>query len=225
MRFKMIVAVLGLILRCAVDRVVRPLTTFAICSNVFFELFDSSRRLRKSITWAFSSFICIEQLRIFCACRFWIPITLFNCSKGTENEWKLITFKFFQHFFPSAKAIDIKCIRKKLPFALLSWISVPCECSCFGKDQLDVEQSVFVVATMQSSVAIASTMPAMTNSMCPTMCLVYLVKIHSEDYSLLFQSFLLLLQICNFLKNLQCEKREKKTFQRLLTLELNRRTA
>lgn len=64
-RFNIIVAVRGLIFRCAEDRVVRSLTTVAICSSDFFELFDSSKRRRKSITCAFSSLICIEQLRSF----------------------------------------------------------------------------------------------------------------------------------------------------------------
>lgn len=89
-RFKIIVAVLGLMLRWVDDRLGRPVTTaFAICSSELFESFDTSKRRRKSITWAFSSLIWMEQLRSFCACRFWMPITLFS--------WKWL--KFISDFF------------------------------------------------------------------------------------------------------------------------------
>lgn len=94
-RFKIIVAVHGLIMRWfdVDERVVRLLTAFAICSSEFFELFDSSRRRRKSTTWAFSSLICMEQFRSFCACRFWMPITLFNWVLWKKNGWKTKTFQ------------------------------------------------------------------------------------------------------------------------------------
>lgn len=106
-RFKMKVAVRGLIMRwfdadtaaAADDRVVRPLTAFAICSNGFFELFDSSIRRRKSTTWAFNSFICMEQFRSFCACRFWIPITLFNYFRKYNKKILLRWIWMWPHSF------------------------------------------------------------------------------------------------------------------------------
>lgn len=82
------VAVHGLMMRWfdVDERVVRPLTAFAICSSEFFELFDSSSRRRKSTTWAFNSLICMEQFRSFCACRFWMPITLFSWLKKENGK-------------------------------------------------------------------------------------------------------------------------------------------
>lgn len=109
MRFKMIVAVHGLMMRWfdVDERVVRPLTAFAICSSEFFELLDSSNRRRKSTTWAFNSLICMEQFRSFCACRFWMPITLFNWLK--KDNGKII----------SIIARSIFSFQIGLPFSLL----------------------------------------------------------------------------------------------------------
>lgn len=110
-----------------------------------------------------------------------------------DGNVKLILFNFFQHFILylriviiTKKFFEFNChknaSKKFLPFALLFWISAPCECSCFDMDQLDVEQPVFVAMMMQSSVAIASTMLATTNSMRSMMYLMHLVKIVRKVY-------------------------------------------
>lgn len=145
-RFKMMVAVRGLIFRL-VERVARWLTTcVAICSNDLFGLFDSSRRRRKSITCAFNSFICIKQFRNFWAWRFWMPITLFNCKR-----------KCFFYLF-------LWNICEFLPFAWQFSVFVAFECSCFGTDQ-QVWLMVFELIGTNNRIAKTNRTLALTNLM------------------------------------------------------------
>lgn len=114
------VAVRGCILRERVD----GRSSTAGDTMPGFAAVHSSKRRRKSTTWAFNSFTCMAQLRSFCVWRLWLTIIEFSCV----GEGRI-------SFHTDNTIIRIFCSAEILPFSLSPCISVPCEYNCQTSDR------------------------------------------------------------------------------------------